>query len=75
MQPLGAGAGAPGDRPEPVCEPVAEGLDQPRRDGPCNCLPAAPDGWTSCAHCGLAQAPGKDFCGFCGNRWVANAPR
>lgn len=41
--------------------------------GPCNCLPAAPAGWPSCASCGLPQAPGKAFCDFCGSRWVAEA--
>jgi hypothetical protein len=40
----------------------------------CNCLPSAPDGWLACAHCGLPQAPGKAFCGFCGNRWQGDDP-
>lgn len=42
----------------------------PRRSGPCDCLPAAPEGWVACPTCGLAQAPGKESCGFCGRRWA-----
>lgn len=46
-------------------------LDPPAAGGPCNCLPApADDSWRPCAACGLPQAPGKAFCGFCGSRWV-----
>ncbi len=43
-----------------------------RRTGPCACLPEtdALAGWLECASCGLPQAPGKDFCSFCGRRWV-----
>lgn len=42
--------------------------------GPCNCLPAAQDGWERCHSCGLAQRPGKAFCDFCGHRWQAAEP-
>ena len=42
-----------------------------RTSGPCDCLPASPDGWPTCATCGLAQRPGKDFCTFCGRRWIS----
>jgi len=41
--------------------------------GPCNCLPKPGGDWPACAYCGLAQAPGKTFCGFCGHRWVTAA--
>jgi hypothetical protein len=43
-----------------------------RRTTPCLCLPETGSmaGWLECASCGLPQAPGKDFCGFCGRRWV-----
>ncbi len=37
---------------------------------PCRCLPDPQGDWLPCAYCGLKQAPGKDFCGFCGHRWV-----
>lgn len=37
---------------------------------PCRCLPEGVDGWRACASCGLPQAPGKEFCGFCGRRWT-----
>ncbi len=40
---------------------------------PCRCLPDPQGDWLPCAYCGLKQAPGKDFCGFCGHRW-ATAP-
>jgi hypothetical protein len=41
--------------------------------GPGACLPRSDTvaGWPACASCGLPQAPGKDFCGFCGRRWVS----
>ena len=39
--------------------------------GPCNCLPEARDDWQACATCGLPQATGKAWCGFCGSRWVS----
>ncbi len=39
--------------------------------GPCNCLPGAQGDWQACATCGLPQAPGKAWCGFCGSRWVS----
>jgi RNA polymerase subunit RPABC4/transcription elongation factor Spt4 len=39
--------------------------------GPCRCLPDPEGGdWLACAFCGLRQRPGKDFCGYCGSRWV-----
>ena len=43
-----------------------------RPAGPGACLPKSDTvaGWPACASCGLPQAPGKDFCGFCGRRWV-----
>jgi hypothetical protein len=41
--------------------------------GPCSCLPESlDDAWRPCAVCGLVQAPGKTFCGYCGHRWVAD---
>ena len=39
--------------------------------GPCSCLPEALGDWQACATCGLPQAPGKAWCGFCGSRWVS----
>lgn len=44
-----------------------------RRTTPCLCLPEtdALAGWLECASCGLRQAPGKEWCGFCGRRWVS----
>jgi hypothetical protein len=47
-----------------------------RRTTPCLCLPGsvsgsdAMAGWLECASCGTRQAPGKEWCGFCGSRWV-----
>lgn len=58
-----------GDAPCPLV-PAAARTEVVKRV--CSCLPAAPDGWLACAHCGLPQAPGKAFCGFCGNRWPAD---
>lgn len=46
-----------------------------RTSGPCDCLPATPEGWPVCASCGLAQRPGKEFCTFCGRRWVSEVAR
>ncbi len=48
-----------------------------RRTTPCECLPASATvaDWPACATCGLPQAPGKEFCGFCGRRWVSEEPR
>ncbi len=40
---------------------------------PCRCLPDPQGDWLPCAYCGLKQASGKDFCGFCGHRWVTAA--
>lgn len=42
--------------------------------GPCRCLPDPQGDWLPCAYCGLKQAPGKDFCGYCGHRWVTAEP-
>ncbi len=39
---------------------------------PCRCLPSPQGDWVACAYCGLRQAPGKEFCGFCGHRWVTD---
>jgi hypothetical protein len=41
--------------------------------GPGACLPKSDvvAGWPACASCGLPQAPGKEFCGFCGRSWVS----
>jgi hypothetical protein len=65
-----------GEEPCPVAAaPVAAApVAEPPLNPTCNCLPAAPDGWLECPHCGLAQAPGKTFCGFCGNRWPSVEP-
>jgi hypothetical protein len=47
-----------------------------RRTTPCLCLPGSVSGpdamvdWLECATCGTRQAPGKEWCGFCGSRWV-----
>jgi hypothetical protein len=54
-----------GSRPMPEIEMLGS--------GPCNCLPKPGGDWPACAYCGLAQAPGKTFCGFCGHRWVTAA--
>lgn len=40
--------------------------------GPCNCLPDPQGDWLACAYCGLKQSPGKEFCGYCGHRWVTD---
>jgi hypothetical protein len=55
------------------CAPTAapDAAPATRTFGPCDCLPRSPKGWPACAHCGLPQAPGKEFCGFCGHRWVS----
>ena len=59
-----AHGGAPcAPRPLPEIEIVSS--------GPCNCLPEARSDWQACARCGLPQAPGKAWCGFCGSRWVS----
>jgi hypothetical protein len=50
----------------------ARPLAELRVFGPCDCLPEPEDAaWSPCAACGLVQAPGKTFCGYCGSRWVA----
>jgi hypothetical protein len=61
------------DDAPPASSCAAEPASGPGRapSGPCNCLPAAQDGWVACAQCGLPQAPGKAFCSFCGSRWPA----
>ena len=41
--------------------------------GPCRCLPEPKGDWLACAYCGLRQTPGKEFCGYCGHRWVTAA--
>jgi len=41
--------------------------------GPCRCLPDPQGDWLPCAYCGLKQMPGKEFCGYCGHRWVTAA--
>jgi hypothetical protein len=57
-----ADASADSDRAALACPP-----------GPGACLPKTDvvAGWPACASCGLPQAPGKEFCGFCGRRWVS----
>ncbi len=55
----------------PAIVPVAE-IDL-LAGGPCRCLPDPQGDWPACAYCGLRQAPGKDFCGYCGHRWVTAA--
>jgi hypothetical protein len=57
------------------CDPagvVADDDGTVRSSSPSTCLPRSDTvaGWLTCASCGLPQAPGKDFCGFCGRRWV-----
>lgn len=57
------------------CEPdgvVVDAGGTVRRTDPCACLPVSDTvtTWPVCASCGLPQKPGKDFCGFCGRRWV-----
>lgn len=61
-----------GDEP---CAPRLQPLPEIEilASGPCNCLPEPESHWVACAHCGLAQLPGKAFCGFCGHRWVTAA--
>jgi hypothetical protein len=51
--------------------PSPDGAAPARASGPCDCLPRSPEGWLACDHCGLPQAPGKEFCTFCGRRWVS----
>ena len=80
------GEGPHGDAPCPSPPDAAAGvvaIGAPVTDGavteapasaPCACLPAAQDGWRACASCGLPQAPGKEFCGFCGSRWRTDEP-
>lgn len=63
---------AHGDAPCPAAPALRE--QEAALNPTCNCLPAAPDGWLECLHCGLPQAPGKAFCGFCGNRWPSQDP-
>ena len=62
------GLEAHGDDP---CPPQLDSGIEILASGPCNCLPAAQSDWPACATCGLPQAPGKAWCGFCGSRWVS----
>jgi hypothetical protein len=57
------------------CAPRPESGIQIVANGPCNCLPAAQRDWQTCSTCGLPQAPGKAWCGFCGSRWVSEPAR
>jgi hypothetical protein len=54
-----------------VCPPRLLAEIEVIASGPCNCLPEAQLDWQTCATCGLPQAPGKAWCGFCGSRWVS----
>jgi hypothetical protein len=57
------------------CPAVPLRLEPPVGGGACSCLPdPADEGWRACAACGLPQAPGKAFCGYCGSRWVTASP-
>lgn len=58
-----------------ACVPADDVVDDESTaasSGPCACLPLSTTvaDWPACASCGLPQAPGKDFCAFCGRRWV-----
>jgi hypothetical protein len=70
------GEGLHGDAPCPSGTDTATGTADAEAPAtaPCACLPAAQDGWRACASCGLPQAPGKEFCGFCGSRWRTDEP-
>ena len=65
---LACGQDAHGDAP---CPPRPLPEIEILASGPCNCLPEARSDWQTCARCGLPQAPGKAWCGFCGSRWVS----
>jgi hypothetical protein len=73
---MGCGRDAHGATP---CEATSLPLAQPIPQlaavfgSPCSCLPESlDDAWRPCAVCGLVQAPGKIFCGYCGHRWVVD---
>lgn len=68
----GGPAGAVADDPADVAADPADVAALACPPGPGACLPKSEvvAGWPVCASCGLPQAPGKDFCGFCGRRWV-----
>jgi hypothetical protein len=53
------------------CPPQPASDTEILASGPCSCLPLARSDWQTCATCGLPQAPGKTWCGFCGSRWVS----
>jgi hypothetical protein len=60
---------------DPADDAVDDAIDDEgtaASSGPCACLPLSTTvaDWPACASCGLPQAPGKDFCAFCGRRWV-----
>jgi hypothetical protein len=50
-------------------EEAVTGTPASPASSPCRCLPEGVEGWRACVSCGLPQAPGKEFCGFCGRRW------